>query len=346
MQFEKLFKWALVLFLIYALFSSPIAKNRLQSGFESANNVISQSISQEKIPESDKFEGTMVEKYLSNVAVNVLKTPEGRAFFENLITPIGIGMESKDSGSNEEIQNKMIESLFKVSILQQGDGREACCGHIAQFKYEITDSSGRVIEQEQTRIEQLGARLVIPALENIIPGMKVGELRRATSPGEYAYDATKFRKNSVRFGEAVKIEVRLLDVQPNFVIDPKEIRIFDDRIAFQIPLLCGDVVKFRAKILKFDGTEIFNSDAAFRGQKIQMRIGDNSFPAIFSYGLHKKVPVGKRTIITPGRYFQSILSKSSNKIFPNSMPSQKEYFLLELYDIESTRMTGMVRENP
>ena len=346
MQFEKLFKWVLVFFLIYALFSNPTAKNKLQSGFDSATASLSSTVNREKVPEADKFEGNMIEKYLSNVAVNVLKTPEGRAFFENLVTPIGIGVEAKDSGSSEEIQNKMLESLFKVSVIQPGDGREACCGHIAQFKYQVTDSVGNIVEQESTQIIQLGSREIIPAIENIIPGMKVGELRVATSPGEYAYDAKKFRRESLRFGEPVQIELRLLDVQPNFVINPSEVRIFDDRISFQIPILCGDVVKFRVKIISFNGEEVFDSNSAFAGQKIQMRVGDNNFPAIFSYSLHKKIPVGKRTVIAPGKYFRSMMSKDINKIFSGKyqLPNPKEYFLIEFYDIESSRVVGVVRE--
>jgi hypothetical protein len=345
MQIDKAFKWILMLFIAYALFSSPMAKDKLESGFSSAQNILSPMQKQENLPEAEKFEGTVLEKYLSNVAANVLKTPEGRAFFENLVTPIGIGIESKDAGSTEDIQNNMLESLFKVAILHKGEGRTACCGHIVQFKYQITDGFGHVIEPEQTTIAQLGQRKILPALENIIAGMKVGELRGATSPGEYAYDVKQFKKQDVRFGEPVKIEVRLLDVQPNFVIDPSSLRIFDDRIAFQIPLLCGDMVKFRVKILKFDGEVLYDSNIAFNQNKIQMRIGDQTFPAIFSYALHKKVPVGKRTIITPGKYMRSMFSKDVNKIFSGkyNLPDEKEHFLVEFYDIESSRLVGTVR---
>jgi hypothetical protein len=344
MQFEKSLKWVVVLFLIYSLFSSTSAKEKLQSGFETAHNALVPLRSQDKAPEVEQFEGSRIEKYLSNVATNVLKTPEGRAFFENLVTPIGIGIDAKDSGSNEDIQRNMLQSLFKISTLQAGTGKEACCGHLVQFKYQITDNAGNIIDQEQTKVAQLGSRTIIPALENIIAGMKVGELRSALSPGEYAYDGKKFRREDVRFGEPTKIEVRLLDVQPNFVIDPKEVRVFDDRISFQIPILCGDIVRFRVKILKFDGSIIFESDKVLSGQKVQMRVGDQTFPAIFSYALHKKIPVGSRSVITPGKYFKSMLSKDTNKIFTGKLPDPKEYFLIEFYDIESTRKPGVVRE--
>ena len=344
MQIDKTFKWVLILFLVYALFNAPGSKDTLREGFNTANNALSLTKTPEELTKDEKFEGTLVEKYLSNVAVNVLKTPEGRAFFENLVTPINLGIQGEKSVFNMP-NEKIMSSLFNISTTAPGKGNSACCGHFVQFSYETMNNDNIIIEKRKTHIARTGNREIMPALENIITGMKVGETRTALSPGEFAYDGKKFRKEDVRFGEPIKFNVTLLDIQPNFFIKADDVKIFDDTIAYQLPLLCGDVVKFRAKIMKFNGDIIYDSNKQLNGNKISMRIGNQNFPAIFSYALHKKIPVGTRSIITPGKYFKAMIGNDVNHIFNGKykMPNKKEHFLVEFYDIEPSRQLGVPR---
>jgi hypothetical protein len=38
-----------------------------------------------------------------------------------------------------------------------------------------------------------------------------------------------------------------------------------------------------------------------------MQIGNLSYPLIFSYALHNKIPIGSRTVIAKGKLFKSFL---------------------------------------
>ena len=49
---------------------------------------VAKSPKKENNDDSTNLEGNFLERYLSNILLNILKTPEGRTFLENLIQPI------------------------------------------------------------------------------------------------------------------------------------------------------------------------------------------------------------------------------------------------------------------
>lgn len=111
-----------------------------------------------------------------------------------------------------------------------------------------------------------------------------------------------------------------------------EVKIFDNEIAYRMPLLCGDKVSFDAKITKLsDGKVIF--DSAQNATKLNMKIGDINYPMIVSYALTGKVPVGTRTVIAKGRSFKAIGSNANRMLDQQHFPME-EYLMLELTNFQ------------
>lgn len=290
-----------------------------------------------EVPKSTTLEispqGNFLEKTLSKVLINVLKTEDGRLFFENILQPSNTPLAGSDQ--SYKINNvNFINSMFKINSFGQGTVGPASCGHIVKVHYQILSLNNTTID-DQVKTFTLGSRTVMPGLDSVIVGMKIGETRQAIIPPKYAYlNAKESALSSGLDPESYyKVNVTLQELLPyNFARDD-EVKIFDDEIAYKIPLLCGDKAVFDAKIIKLStGSIIYNSGSS--GAKISMKIGDLRYPMIFSHSLYGKIPRGTRTVIAKGENFASLANKVS-VIFPKEQLPSDEYFMLELSKFEN-----------
>lgn len=277
------------------------------------------------------LEGNFIEKTLSKVLINILKTEDGRLFFENILQPMNkpfTGTEHSYKINNTNFLN----SLFKINTFGEGKTGPASCGHIVTIHYQILTTNNAVVE-EQTRTYTLGTKMIIPGLDSVIVGMMVGQTRQALIPAKYAYYNEKYRKDGMDPDTPYKVNLTLKEILPANFIKEDEVKIFDDEIAYKIPLMCGDYATFDAKITKLsNGTVIFDSEIT--GTKINMTIGDLNYPLIFSHALFSKIPIGTRTVIIKGKAFQSLGARVS-KIFPKEQLPPNEYFMLELKNFQN-----------
>ena len=224
----------------------------------------------------------------------------------------------------------LIKSIFNIQQTSPGKGKEcAVCGHLVSVSYMITTEKDIILENKTNTI-QIGSRNEIAALENIVAGMKVGETRRALSRGEYAYDPKAFRRDDINVGERVKITATLLDISPKVFITPQEVKIYDDKLDYKMPILCGDKINFHLNVKKFDGTEVFNSK---KSKAITMQVGDIRYPLLFGYALQGKIPTGKRMVIAPGKYLYGISGKAPHSMFQEQAIAKGEHFMIEFSDI-------------
>ncbi len=269
--------------------------------------------------------GNFVEKTISNVLVNVLKTEEGQMFFENILQPSNAPMAGSGAGCKI---NRDSWSESRCLIKTFGDGSEgpAVCGHIVTVHYAILTPGNNVIS-ENTITYPLGSNQIAPGVDAVIVGMKTGQTRKAIISSKY----TDINTSSDGDKEIFKLNVVLKEIMPqNFVGD--DVKIFDDEIAYKLPLFCGNKVTYNAKITKLcDGQILYDSKKA--NKKIDMQIGNMTYPLIFSYALHNKIPVGTRTVIAKGKLFKSFISDHS-VVLPDVEMPEDEFFMLELYDFE------------
>jgi hypothetical protein len=292
---------------------------------------IKQPQNQDSNAESSKLTGNFLEKTLSSVLINVLKTEDGKMFFENILQPIN--KPFSDGKQHFKINNAyFLESMFQMKTFGEGTVGPASCGHVAKIAYQITDMEGNLIE-ENTKTSHLGTRSIMPGLDAIIVGMMVGQSRSAVLPARYAYKNNINAKEGIEPDRAYKVSVVLKEVMPHNFVSNDEAKIFDDEISYQIPMICGDEVSFNAKITKLSNSAILY-DSKNQGQKITMKIGDVNYPLIFSFALHNKIASGTRTVIAKGKSFKA-LGSNLNKIIPQNSLALEEYFMLELMDFSN-----------
>jgi hypothetical protein len=253
------------------------------------------------------------------VLSNVLKTNEGRLFLESLLQPM------KDSdGINEGFKmnsDNFVNSLFEINTTGVGGKGPASCGHIVKVDYKIFAANNALVEQNAATFP-LGSGKIAPGLDAVIVGMKVGQTRHATISSKYFKD-TANDKTSV-----FKVNILLQDIMPDNFAD-NDVKIFDDQLAYKMPLLCGSLAVYDVKITSLrDNNIIYNSVGT--GNKISMQLGNLAYPMIFSHALHNKIPIGTRTVIAKGKLFKSYASANS-AIFPEKTLPEDEYFMIEFF---------------
>lgn len=272
--------------------------------------------------------GNFVEKTLSTVLINVLKTDEGRIFIENLVQPANKSLAESGDGFSMN-SDLFLNSIFYISTFGEGEKGPASCGQIVTAHYKILSSNNIVLE-DKTATFALGANEIAPGLDAVIAGMKTGQTRHATITNKYIQGTEKDKPSSF------KINVLLKEIMPaNFAGD--EVQIFDDRLTYRVPLVCGNKAIYDAKITRLSNGEVL-FDSTKTGKKINMTIGNITYPAIFSHALHNKIPVGRRTVLTPGRLLKSYASNNS-VIFPEETFSSNEYFMVELFNFDDAIKT-------
>ena len=285
-----------------------------------------------KNPSQPEITGNILEKTLSKVLINILKTEEGRLFLENIVSPMDKPLIG--SGKGYKLNNdNLINSMFKINTFGEGIEGPASCGHLVTVKYKILTLNNITVE-ERVETFPLGSNKTIPALNAVIVGMKTGQVRHATIPGKYTNSVKKGANSSKGSKSSFKLNIELKEIIPKNFVD-EDVKIFDNEIAYHLPLLCGQTITYDAKITKLSNGEIVY-DSRATGKKINMLIGNVVYPVIFSHALHNKIPIGTRTAIAKGRLFKSYASNNSS-IFPDKILPNNEYYMLELMNFEDVR---------
>ncbi len=320
---QKLLTLIISIAIIYMIFKHNI--HDVETPSLEVNDKSVNAGSSEKQVVSD-MTGNFVEKTISNVLINVLKTDEGRMFFENILQPVNKPIAG--SGQGFKINNdNLIAAMFEIKTFGEGELGPATCGHVVTVAYKILTLNNMLIS-EKTLTYPLGSNQIAPGVDAVIVGMKAGQTRHAIISSKYT-DRVGASSDKI---DSFKLNVLLKEIVPqNFV--GEDVKIFDDEIAYKLPLLCGGNAIYNARITKLANGEVIY-DSKSSGNKINMKIGNLSYPLIFSYALHNKIPVGTRTVMAKGKLFKSFVTEFSN-IFPKTTLPENEYFMLELYDFEN-----------
>ena len=327
---QKFLSSIIVILILYNIVKLKISPNNNNATIieQTASNNSSTDTNQTSINNDNLTElsGNLFERTVSKIVINALKTEEGKAFFENILQPLNKPIDTKDY--TIEVHKDLVGPLFKINTLGNGNIGPASCGHVVTVFYQISDINNNLIS-EDTKTFTLGSAPIMLGLDNVIVGMMVGEAREAIIPAKYAVNNSN---NSISNDVyAYKVNVILKSIIPQNFVKSNEVKIFDDEIAYRIPLLCGEKVTFNAKITCLSNGKILY-DSKEKGQ-ISMKIGDVTYPLIFSYALQGKVPVGTRTVIAKWKSFKA-LGSNTNKIISHESLPINEYLLLELNDFK------------
>ncbi len=246
------------------------------------------------------YEGNIIERSISRIFANVLKTDSGKVLLENMLQPV---LPSSDSQKIYYINSyEIIDSLFRTNSIVKGQGDNALCGQQVNVNYVIKTIDDKVIEKQDNFNIYLGKNSIINALDNITVGMQLGEERNGIAIGEYSY---KDKQQAI------------INVKLNKILNPidlSKVKIFDTAFSYQLPVICGKKVNFSLKISKINGTILYDK------QVIDFILGNNEYPLIFSHILFNKPLVGTRTVILPASYLSSFKLKVQSD----------EYLILEI----------------
>ncbi|WP_341748973.1 FKBP-type peptidyl-prolyl cis-trans isomerase [Candidatus Tisiphia endosymbiont of Sialis lutaria] len=287
---------------------------------ESSNNTSTPE--QANIP----LTGNFLEKTVSKVLINALKTEEGRLFFENLLQPTNKPIA--DGKYTIEVNRDLIQPMFKINTFGNGTVGPATCGHVVTLHYQLLDINNNLLS-ENTKTFTLGSRAIMPGIDSVVVGMMVGQTRQAIFPTKY----TSSNEENKDYDAPYRVNIVLNSILPNNFVNSNEVKIFDDEIAYRMPLLCGDKVGIDAKITKLSNGQVLY-DSTQEGKKLDIKIGDINYPLIVSYALHGKVPVGTRTVIAKGKLFKA-LGSNINKMLNQSKIPVDEYLMLELTNFQT-----------
>ena len=218
----------------------------------------------------------IVERVVTNVITDFVKTPTGYVMAKNLLTP-----KNQINLTNHYIStkgfNKNIEK-YKLEHLRESNGAVTNCGQRIKLQYIITDSKETILDSKVTEY-RIGKHNIEEF--NILPiGLRVGGLSKA-----------KFlsTKDNIS-GHDISITLSVLKHVDNDDINTGNIKIFDEYISNNIPVQCSDKVKFDFKLSEVNG-KIVNE-----GNK-ELKLGDTESNHVLSYLLTNMQLMGTRTVI-------------------------------------------------
>lgn len=278
---------------------------------------------EKKAKSEQELTGSFFEKTISNILINVLKTHEGRTFVARMLKPENnttLSYEDSFASYNDSFLN----STFQISTVGDGNGLPVFCGQTVNIHYKILNFDDVALE-EKTETIHLGSEQIAPSVDAVIIGMKVGQTRHAVISSK---DFVEIKNDKHK---SFKIDIVLKSIISKSIID-SDIKMFDEKVPRQMPLICAKRAVYDAKITKLgDGSIIFDSTKT--GKKIDMVIGNLNYPVIFSYALHNKIAEGTKTVIAKGKFFKSHLSEHSI-IFPEKSLPENEYFMIEFFGVD------------
>lgn len=316
----------IVMIFIY-LDNKPQNTNISSKSSEIAKNIV-KTITPETDNKADnkEIEGNFVERALSRVASNALKTPEGQTFLNNLVVKDYKKLNQEDPYNITDID--LVANLHNIEADNSKATHKIYCGDIVKVKYIIKDVHDKQLESA-TKLVTLGEGNLLPALEDAIANSYVGSKLKLITPLEYGYHsaAYKFNINSKNKPAIVKVEAEIISkANPNQ--ETNKIYKSNKFFAHQKPLSCGQSLNFTYKLTELDGKEIMQQ------KNYAYKIGLRSDPIIFSRALFNEIKASHLQVIFAGRELKNFENKFNAK-FKNKQLKDDKFYYLEIFDIKA-----------
>jgi hypothetical protein len=268
------------------------------------SKIIAEKIENAKKEGSYHQSQNIVERVVTNVLTDFVKTPTGYVMAKNLLTP-----QNQMNITNQYIStsgyNKQLEK-YKLEHLRESEGAITNCGQRIKLQYIITDSNETVLDSKVTEY-RVGKHNIEEF--NILPiGLRTGGLSKA-----------KFFSTRDNISlQNIFVTLSVLKHIDNNDINTQNIKIFDEYISNNRPIQCADNIRFDFKLSEISGKTISE------GSK-ELKLGDTESNHVLSYLLTNMQLMGTRTIIIKAEE----LKKGKNPII-NTEYKQNNYIILEL----------------
>lgn len=285
MRYKSLVKFAIICFIIYAIYSSNShflkkwadkASYNLSAVRPSITN--NEELSKKRTEDlvdfkvSSKNEDSVIGNIAASTINKILENPQGRAVFEGVVNNMVVNYHGA-------LGQDILNTEFIVKDIEFGSGEQLKCGEIAEIEYSLVESAKEKAEvkslSEKTKKSLIvGEGKISKLIENGIIGMKKGGTRKVI----YG------KSNDNKF---IIAEVLLLD----FKADKKSgssNKVFIEKSnypgqIFGPKIMCGDTLDANYVISNLKGNTLF--DSRKENKKIRLQIGKKSTPNAISNGL-------------------------------------------------------------
>lgn len=290
MKYRSLIKFAIICFILYAIYASnsSLIKKWADKASYNINTLRTKTTDNPELPaptQKDKDREELMQfkigaknddSMIGNIAATlinkILENPQGRIVFEGVVNNMVVNYHGA-------LGQDILNTEFVVKEVEPGAGEQIRCGEGAQIEYSIVEGTKEKLETKSLAIKAkesliIGEGKTNKLIENGIIGMKKGGTRKVI----YG------KANDNKF---IVAEVTLLD----FETDQKNnlaTKIFIEKTnypgqIFGPKIMCGDTLNANYVIYNSKGKTLF--DSRKENKKILLHIGKKSVPRAISDGL-------------------------------------------------------------
>lgn len=270
---------------------------------------------------------SFIEQKIINIANNLLQSKKGQELIESML-------KYDPNNPYGNIDNPY--NNITTTIIQKGSGPKAECGQKVKFHYIYKNLKNKLLtnskfEQNQPKEIIIGSHQTLKGLEYALIGMQTGEIKQVVLPPSQAAHDKNINDDLVDQDEYLGFQIELNSIitkTPNFA---SEIQIFNKELGNRKSVYkCGDIVAYKYKIKKIDGTVLY--DSTIKEMPIITTIGSNKNPYAINKALENMAQDSSRTIITPYIALQQNISQDKVDFLDKSIKLPKnELLLIEFY---------------
>jgi len=242
-----------------------------------------------------------VERVITNVVTDFVKTPAGKEMAKSMLTPRDMDLKNQSVAFSTSGFSS-IKRKYDVKPVLNSTDRKTICGQKIKLQYQIKTPNSK--EAETKTEEYVVGKHAIEIFNDIADGMAINEVVSANySASDYNNDQT--------------ITMTVIEHLSKLNFEYSKVRIFDDYISTSDGVTCGDKVKLQYHIFAINGESIKQGE-------LEMTLGDYNYPEVLSYAIDAMPLLGTRTVLLPQSYLA--LSKS-NPLIKNA---NNNYVIMEL----------------
>lgn len=251
---------------------------------------------------------SMVERLVTNVVSDFVKTPAGSEMAKKMIKPENFIPYNSDV-TYPTRGFKGYQKKYQISYEREGSGQKVICGQSIKAQILVSNLNNEVINSKV-----IDYRVGDSDYEeyNIFP---IDEMPNSLFKGKFL--SMDFIESKKGFGTKHNLTFTILKLNEKYSENFDNIEIYDDYINTARPAICGDNVYFYYHIYSMKGEDIFSSS-------METRIGSQDNSSILNYIATNLNLTGKRNVIIETN---KIISNSKRNFLPTNYKKTKDNFV-------------------
>ncbi|MFV9875678.1 MAG: FKBP-type peptidyl-prolyl cis-trans isomerase [Rickettsiales endosymbiont of Dermacentor nuttalli] len=340
MRGNKLISVAIILFIVYAIANDKQTQSKVNNLFNSTKRIqkdtsITSSNNNTDINDTPTFSNvtitppanndSIITRFLANTLNNVVSTKEGQEALKKIITNIP---------DVPTVPREFQE--FSIVDDKIGSGNNIECGQKLSINYQILTSDNKTLVSNSDPAHPteiiVGDNTIAKAIDFVVLSMKNKGSRKVILSPYFINNDAKLKDKAQNYNGFLTLMLNIIESSA-LPSSKGKLRIFTEKITEGEPAKCGDHINMHYKILRLDGTELFNSIKTYP-ESINVRIGNNEVPFAINKILEYMTVNSEKVAIVPPEFLNNIFSKKTDKFFPSDLKLPND----EMVIIEVTRV--------